>query len=155
MSDRSPVRIVVDSHLRIPLTAKLVATARTTPTWILTRPDTERARRKAFVDCGVELVDVASGASGRPEAGEMMRALGARGLTRVMVEGGGHLAAVLMGAGVVDRVVCARAGRVIGGDGVPSIAAFGIETLRAAPDFIRTGVESCGEDVVETWARKA
>ena len=70
----------------------------------------------------------------------------------VMVE---KRAAVLMGAGVVDRVLCARAGRVIGGDGVPSIAAFGIETLRAAPDFIRTGVESCGEDVVETWARKA
>jgi diaminohydroxyphosphoribosylaminopyrimidine deaminase / 5-amino-6-(5-phosphoribosylamino)uracil reductase len=155
LSERSPVRIVVDSHLRLPLTSKLVATARSTSTWIVTRPDTDRARRRTFMDCGVELIDVEPGPAGRAGAEDILRVLGSRGLTRLMVEGGGRLAAVLVGAGVVDEIVCARAGRVIGGDGVAAVAAFGTDVLGEAPDFVRSTVSACGEDVVETWLRKA
>ena len=48
------VRVVADSHLRTPLTAALVATAATAPTWMLIRDGTDRDRRRAFADAGVE-----------------------------------------------------------------------------------------------------
>jgi len=45
------------------------------------------------------------------------------------------------------------AGSVIGGDGIAAVAAFGLEKLDQAPRFVRTSLEPCGEDVLETWGR--
>src|SRR3546814_3925735 len=54
----SPVRIVLDRRLRLPLTAHLVATARETPTWLVTLAGGDAARRRAFVDSGVDGVEI-------------------------------------------------------------------------------------------------
>ena len=59
LTNRSPVRIVVDGRLRVPLTATLVATAKTTPTWFVTLKGDAPERHRAFRDCGVELIEVA------------------------------------------------------------------------------------------------
>jgi hypothetical protein len=80
---------------------------------------------------------------------------GRRGLTRVLVEGGSVLAAGLVRAGLVDRVVWVHAPLVIGGDGVPALAALGLERLADAPSFVRGGVEIVGDDVLETLVRRA
>jgi len=152
LSDRSPVRIVVDGRLRVPLTARLVASARTTPTWFVTLKGDAPERHRVFRDCGVELIEVAA-AGETVDLVAAFQELGRRGLTRVLVEGGASLAAALLRAGLIDHIAWFRAPRLIGGDGVPAITAFGIDKLAATPRFERSAVEALGDDVLETFHR--
>jgi diaminohydroxyphosphoribosylaminopyrimidine deaminase/5-amino-6-(5-phosphoribosylamino)uracil reductase len=154
LTGRSPVRVVVDPRLRLPLTAKLIQSAQRLPTWVVAFPDADPDRRQAFADCGVELIDVPGVSGDRPDTFEMMRALGQRGITRVLVEGGGRISGALLGDRVVDRIVWFRSGKIMGGDGIPVAAAFGVDRLADAPHYVRHTVEACGEDIVETWAAR-
>jgi diaminohydroxyphosphoribosylaminopyrimidine deaminase/5-amino-6-(5-phosphoribosylamino)uracil reductase len=154
MEERSPVRLAVDGRLRLPLTHKLVAGAKDTPTWMITLPAEERGqteRRDAYAGAGVEIIEAAADADGNPDLAAAIAALGERGLTRVLVEGGGRVAAALMRAALIDRVVWFRAPALIGGDGVPVIAGFGVDRMADAPRLTRTGVSLLGDDTVETY----
>jgi diaminohydroxyphosphoribosylaminopyrimidine deaminase/5-amino-6-(5-phosphoribosylamino)uracil reductase len=156
LGDRHPVRIVVDGRLRLPLTNQLVRTAKDVPTWILTTDGADPERQAALAESGVEVIAVPRDPQGEyPALDAALAALGARGLTRVLVEGGGHLVAALLRAGLVDRLAWFRAGVMLGGDGVPVAVAFGVDKLADAPRFVRQSVQPCGEDIVETWARTA
>jgi diaminohydroxyphosphoribosylaminopyrimidine deaminase/5-amino-6-(5-phosphoribosylamino)uracil reductase len=146
------VRVVADGHLRLPLTHRLVRSARQTPVWLLTLPTADAARAQAFRDCGVELIDVPADPAGNLDIAAALAALGGRGLTRLLVEGGGRLTAALLAAGRVDRLAWFRAPAVIGGDGIPAAAAFGIDDPAAAPRFVRERVEDLGnDDRLETY----
>ncbi|MBV9522558.1 MAG: bifunctional diaminohydroxyphosphoribosylaminopyrimidine deaminase/5-amino-6-(5-phosphoribosylamino)uracil reductase RibD, partial [Alphaproteobacteria bacterium] len=80
LAHRSPVRLVVDSRLRVPLTARLVAAAREVPTWFLTLGNGDAPRQEAFRECGVELIEIGADEGVGIDMGEALRALGARGL---------------------------------------------------------------------------
>jgi diaminohydroxyphosphoribosylaminopyrimidine deaminase/5-amino-6-(5-phosphoribosylamino)uracil reductase len=121
------------------------------PSWILVLPSTDASRRQAFVDCGVELIEVPADPSGNLDLAAALTALGGRGLTRLLVEGGGRLAAGLLRAGLVDRLAWFRAPTLIGGDGIAAAAAFGIDAPDAAPRFVRTDVVELGDDRLETY----
>jgi len=154
MEDRSPVRIVVDGRMRLPLTHALVATANKHPTWLVTlapRSHEEAARRKAYADCGVIVIDAAADDDGNPDLGQVMKALAQRGITRVLVEGGGRIAAALVKLDVVDRLVWFRAPRLIGADGVPAVAGFGVEQLHQAVDFRLLSSVAVGADAMDTY----
>ncbi len=153
LAGASPIRIVVDARLLLPLTHNLVATAGETPTWILTRGDGDPARRKAFADAGVRLIDVALDTDGNIDLVEALRALAGLGITRMMVEGGGRIIAGLLAANLVDRLVWFRASRVIGGDGVSAVAGFGVEALDGAANFVKVSSRPAGADIVETYVR--
>jgi diaminohydroxyphosphoribosylaminopyrimidine deaminase/5-amino-6-(5-phosphoribosylamino)uracil reductase len=101
----------------------------------------------------VEIVPVDAGPGGGLEATSLLSALGARGLTRLLVEGGGRLAAALLEAGLVDRLAWFRAGAVIGGDGRPAVAGLALRELAAAPRFRREAVLPLGDDLLETYVR--
>lgn len=153
---RSPVRIVLDSRLRLPLTSHLVATAQLTPTWLVTLAGGgEAARRRALADAGVEMIEVGADETNQISLIEALRALAERGLTRVLVEGGSHLAAGLLRERLVDRISWLRAPSLIGGDGLPAARAFGVDHLAAAPRFVRAGLIRVGDDVLETYRRSA
>jgi len=154
LSARSPVRVLFDPRLRLPLTAQLIQTAQKVPTWVVCYTDADRDRRRILVECGVELVDIAP-AGDRPNMGVMLQALAKRGITRVLVEGGGRVTGALLGEGLIDRIVWFRAGTIMGGDGTPVAAAFGVDHLAQMPKFRRIGVETCGDDVMETYARQS
>lgn len=148
------VRVVIDGRLRVPLTAKLVRTAREHPAWIFARNDADPARAGVLAENGVELVRLpADPATGHLAPLDIVRALGKRGITRVLLEGGGHLAAAFLRAGLVDRIVRFTAGVALGGDAVPAVAGLGIERLADAPRYSLLEVSRCGEDVLETWGR--
>ncbi|MBW7849189.1 MAG: bifunctional diaminohydroxyphosphoribosylaminopyrimidine deaminase/5-amino-6-(5-phosphoribosylamino)uracil reductase RibD [Rhodospirillales bacterium] len=153
LTARSPVRLVVDGHLRLPLTSRLVAAARQIPTWLLTLADADPLRREAFQSCGVELIDVTADHDGNPDLEMALRRLGERGLTRVLVEGGSHLAASLLRRDLVDRLAWFRAPRMFGGDGLPTAMPFGVNRLSDAPTFVRTSVRETASDLMETYRR--
>ena len=151
---RSPVRIVVDARLRLPLTAKLVSGARETPTWIVTRDDAERRRADALRELGVELIELPAAENGYPDPKEMLRAVGKRGVTRLLVEGGATVAAMLLRAGLTDRIAWFRSGAVMGGDGIPAVEAYGVDRLADMAQFERRGVTRLGADLLETFWRR-
>jgi diaminohydroxyphosphoribosylaminopyrimidine deaminase/5-amino-6-(5-phosphoribosylamino)uracil reductase len=153
LSGRSPLRVVVDSRLRLPLTSKLVRGARTTPTLVFTLQNVDPMRARAFTDCGVEVVSLAPDANGVLDVAATLKALAARGVTRLLVEGGARLSASLMQQRLVDRLEWFRAPRMIGGDGLPAVVGFGVDLLEDTADFIRVGVRRAGDDVMESYRR--
>jgi len=104
---------------------------------------------------GVDVILVEPGEGDRPHLGQSLRELGKRGITRLLVEGGGHLAAALLRENLVDRIAWFRAPTVLGGDGLPVAAAFGIDKLTEAPRFEHVSRIACGDDTLETFARQA
>ncbi len=150
---RPGIRIALDGRLRLPLTAKLVATAGKQPTWMICREDADASRQEAFAACGVEVIPVPADESGLPDIRRALEALAERGITRLLVEGGGQLAASLIRNDLVDRLLWFRAPAVIGGDGLAAIAAFGIETVAAAPRWRRLRTDILADDLLETFAR--
>lgn len=153
MSGRRPLRIVLDGRLRLPLTHHLVREAKAHPTLLLTGSDAPADRRAAYADAGVEVVAVPRDDAGALSLPAALEALGRRGLTRVLVEGGGILAAGLMRAGLVDRLVWFRASRVIGADGIPALGGFGLEELERTPRFRSVARMALGPDTMETFHR--
>ena len=155
LAHASPVRIIADGTLRTPPTAKLVQSASSVPTWIVTVRGADAARRGALADQGVVMVEVAADDAGKPDLAEAMTALAARGFTRVLVEGGGELAAALLRADLVDRVAWFHAPKVMGGEGIPAALGLGIDRVDEAPEFRRVEIMEVGEDVFETYVRGA
>jgi len=148
------VRVVADSHLRTPLTARLVATAAAAPTWILIAPGHDAARAAAMRDAGVELVEVP-----RNEAGidlkAALAALAARGVTRLLAEGGAQLAASLLRADLVDRIAWFHASAILGGDAYPAVEALGVERLAEMSRFTRVASRPVGADILTEFKRAA
>lgn len=71
----------------------------------------------------------------------------------VMIEAGAQIAAAAIAADLVDRIEWFRAPVLLGGDGLPVVAALGLETLNAAPIFKRTGIRERGADLQESYER--
>ena len=151
LRDRSPLRIVADGRLALPPTHRLAADGR--PCWALCREDADPDRARALEDAGVRLIRLPADAQGRMDLAAGLLRLGEEGLTRLLVEGGGVLAAALLKAGLVDRIHWFRAPAVMGGDGLPAIAALGAEDPGEAPRFHLHARRRAGDDIWEVWRR--
>ena len=146
MAARSPVSIVADSTLRLPAGAQVVARARERPCWVMLTPRAPLDRRRLLEEKGVRLIEVESGRDGRPAPQAMAAALAGLGLTRVLIEGGGTLAAAFVAAGLIDQVAWFHAPLLIGGDGRASLSPFGIERLVDAPRLLPRSTRAVGND---------
>jgi len=151
LAGRSPVRVVLDRELRIPLGAKLFADAKAVPTWVVTDGCADSGRKQALADRGIEVIDVSADPAGGLSLPEVLASLAGRGVTRVLVEGGGRLAAALLKDGLVDRLVWAHAPMLIGGDGIPAVAALALGSLADAPRFERLSSDIAGDDGFATF----
>jgi diaminohydroxyphosphoribosylaminopyrimidine deaminase/5-amino-6-(5-phosphoribosylamino)uracil reductase len=148
------VRVVADSHLRTSLTSRLVATARQSPTWIMATASADGERRAALERAGVTVLPVGASELG-VDLRQGLQAVAQQGITRVLVEGGGQLAAAMLRADLVDRIAWFHAPGVLGGDGVPSVQAFGVSALAAMPRFVREAAAPLGADMLTELRRAA
>ena len=154
LEDHSPIRLVADGRLRLPLTAKLVRSATDLPTWLLTLDGADMVRTKAYADCGMDVVPVPHGENGLMDMDSALRILGERGVNTLLVEGGAHLASSLLQNDLVDRLVWFRAPSIIGGDGTGAVAPVGVDRLDMAPTFHLTDSRPLGNNVMETYERE-
>jgi diaminohydroxyphosphoribosylaminopyrimidine deaminase/5-amino-6-(5-phosphoribosylamino)uracil reductase len=148
LGHRSPVRVVIDRHLRVPPTAKIITEARRVPTWLLILRSIDPSRRQPFLAAGATLIEIDPDPGGQIDLALALGALGQRGITRLLVEGGAQLAAALLRARLVDRLAWVHAPLLIGGDGIPAIAGLALEALADAPGFERVSMEAVGDDVL-------
>ena len=150
----SPVRIVLDSQARLPPTSRLATSARATPVWLVCTRDALADRRDRLAGLGVEIVEVEVGTDGRIDVAAAAQALGARGLTRVLIEGGGQVAASFLKAGLVDGISSYRAGVILGEDGRSAVGGLEFARLGSAPRFRLVSARQLLGDTLETWRRE-
>ena len=148
---RSPVRVVLDGRLRLAPTSSLARSARDVPVWLLTRRPAARTPARTLTGLGVEVIEAGTGPDGRLDLGEVLGVLAARGITRVLVEGGARLAAALLRGRLVDRVVWFQAPLIIGGDGLPAVAELGVDALAEAIALARVQSAPMAGDTVHHY----
>lgn len=149
---RQPVRIVAAGRLDIPQDGALARSAGQVPLWLVHGPDAPVAVRAFWTRLGARLIEVPGG----PDGLDMMaalNALGAEGLTRVLCEGGGRLAAALLRQGLVDALALFSAGLVLGGDARAAIGSLALDRLSDARRFRLTEVSRVGADTLSLWTK--
>jgi diaminohydroxyphosphoribosylaminopyrimidine deaminase / 5-amino-6-(5-phosphoribosylamino)uracil reductase len=150
MAAFSPVRIVLDTRLRLPVANALATSARTTPVWVMAATDAAPAPARALQDASVVVVQ-APASDGRLDITAVLRLLAERGITRLMVEGGPTVAASFVAADLVDEAALFRSARAIGADGIDALEGVPLEALTGRLRSL--GREPVGEDSVEFFAR--
>jgi diaminohydroxyphosphoribosylaminopyrimidine deaminase / 5-amino-6-(5-phosphoribosylamino)uracil reductase len=117
MEDRSPIRIVLDASLSLPLTSNLVKTARSVPLWIAALEDANPAKRVALQAAGCRILSCESD-SGRIALPELLFDLGAEGVSSVLVEGGAAVARSFLNQRLADRVSLFTSPVIVGIGGI-------------------------------------
>lgn len=129
----NPVRVVLDSALRLPVTSRLAqGAASVAPTWVVTLAGADAGRAATLEALGVRVLRVDADETGRLPVAGALTALAGQGLTRLLVEGGPSAATSFLKAGLVDQVEWFRAPMLIGGDGLPAVGALGADMLEQA-----------------------
>lgn len=131
----SPVRVVLDHKLRLPLESRLAQDARRRPTWVIGSGGAAASQATALRDLGVEVVRLEPDQSGRISLEAALQALAARGITRLLVEGGARLTASFLKEALVDRVAFFQAPSLIGGSGYPVAEDLGVADPQQALRF--------------------
>jgi len=147
-----PVRVVATRRLDLPEGGRLFADLPEVPLWLCHGPDASETRRRDADAKGARLIGVAEGPEGLDPAA-LMTALGDAGLTRILCEGGGHLAAALLAAGMVDELLLFSAGRALGSDGRPALGPLRLTRLAEAPRFTLVEARAVGDDLLQRWRR--
>jgi diaminohydroxyphosphoribosylaminopyrimidine deaminase/5-amino-6-(5-phosphoribosylamino)uracil reductase len=140
VAGRDPLRVVVDTDARTPLTAKVVRAKDPQHTVIFVARDAEPRRTKRLRDAGVLLATLPR-ADGGLDLGTALRWLGEHGVNTVLSEAGPRVAGSLVRGGLADRLVIFTA-PIAGGEGPPALAG-----VTAATDLRNVRVRRFGEDV--------
>jgi diaminohydroxyphosphoribosylaminopyrimidine deaminase/5-amino-6-(5-phosphoribosylamino)uracil reductase len=154
MAARSPVRVVLDSALRLPLGGKLAMDAEEAPVWVLAEAAALQENERDLAAEGVIVQRIASSEPGRLDLEAVLKALAARGITRLMVEGGPTVAAAFVSADLVDEAVIFRSQQTIGPDGIDALEGLPLSALTESRSLRPRGVELVGADTMEEFERR-
>ena len=123
---RSPVRIICDSRLRIPLDSQICQTAKEYSTIVACAEDPCR-KKEALEGLGIEVVCCPNG-QGRVDLVQLMNHLGKQGIDSILLEGGGTLNDSALQQGIVQRVMVFLAPKLFGGEMAQTpVAGSGVE----------------------------
>jgi diaminohydroxyphosphoribosylaminopyrimidine deaminase/5-amino-6-(5-phosphoribosylamino)uracil reductase len=150
MVERSPVRVVLDASLKLPLATSVVATVSATPTWVFTSRKPSEIAEDILKQKGCKVFRVGD-RNGMLDLDEVMKVLAEQGITRLMVEGGPIVAASFVGGDLVDEAVLLRAEKTVGPTGIDALEGMALGALRESLHL--RGSEKLGGDTVETYVR--
>ena len=152
--DRKPLRVVLDTHLRLPERSRLAATAREAPTLVIAGPEAPDEAARRLEDAGMMIERVPLDAEAHVDLRHALRALSVRGITRAFSEGGPRVAARLIALELADEVALITAEKPLGRPGVaaldPEARAALIDGSRYRP--VETAVY--GPDTMRLWERR-
>lgn len=154
---RDPIRIIADSHLRIPMDSQLVRTAGQQPLIVACLPDADEEKAAQLQEKGVEVLRIpgVTTADITEEQKEvislpvLMKELGARKIDGILLEGGGQLNESALQAGIVDRIYCYIAPKIFGGAQAKTpVEGQGLTRAADAWQFNRIGMQKFGQDIL-------
>lgn len=148
---RDPARVIIDGRLRLPASAKVFRQRSSAPTILVTTPaNRPRAERLYGNRRGarsiVEIV-AAQSKAGKIDLNALMREFGRRGWSKILLEGGAHLAGAALAAGIVDRVAFFIAPRILGG-GLPAVEGMISRSVRGSIRLGKLHVAPVGDDLL-------
>ena len=154
---RDPIRIIADSHLRIPMDSRHVRTAGPQPLIVACLPDADEEKAAQLQEKGVEVLRIpgVTTADITEEQKEvislpvLMKELGARKIDGILLEGGGQLNESALQAGIVDRIYCYIAPKIFGGAQAKTpVEGQGLTRAADAWQFNRIGMQEFGQDIL-------
>lgn len=146
---RDPTRIILDAGEYLDSNRKVFTQVSNAPTWVAV---SDATRQYPFAD---DVIHV-PGSQGSIEMAVLMKLLGERGITSVLIEGGGTTNASAFSAGIVDKVMFFIAPKILGGrDAISPVEGVGSETMNEAIALDRVTVTQVGDDwLAEGYVRK-
>ena len=141
---RNPIRIICDTHLRTPLHAQVVQTAKEVPTWIATAV-TDTTKKAQYENFGCRILEVPQ-KDGHIDLQVLMRLLGEENVDGILLEGGGTLNWSALRAEIVDAVQTYIAPKIFGGTAQSPVAGAGVALPDEGIRLENTRCISCGED---------
>jgi diaminohydroxyphosphoribosylaminopyrimidine deaminase / 5-amino-6-(5-phosphoribosylamino)uracil reductase len=142
-------RVVLDPHVTTAPESKLVQTAREAPVLIFAAEQSLDGREKKLESLGVEIVATPRSSEGL-DLGRVLQELGRRGISGLLVEGGGETAARFVESGLAQKLTLFYAPKLLGSGGVPMIGALRVTKMAEALEFSVSRLETIGEDVAVT-----
>jgi len=151
---RNPIRIICDTQLKTPKTARVVTTAHQQPTWLLTAC-LDEGRMAPYLEAGCQIIQVKT-KEGHLDLKSAMVILGERGIDGILLEGGATLNASMLTAGLIQKVQTYIAPKLFGGSLAPSpIGGAGIDEPDAAYQLTDTTMTPLGDDIcIESYVLK-
>lgn len=146
VSGRDPLRVVVDSSLRTPPEALVVAGGAARGTLLATTAAAPASRRAALEALGTTILTLPA-CKGRVDLQALLIALGERGVTSVMVEGGATLITTLLHKRLAGRLAVCIAPKILGA-GIEAVGELGIRDLGQSLSLAELSVEHCGADLI-------
>lgn len=144
-----PQRVVFDTHLRTPVDGRLAMDAYAAPVLLIASQGADAERRAALEAVGCQIQSVALDAAGHIDLALALEHLQARGIRRLLVEGGAAIHGALLRAGLADQVSTFVAPLVLGGrTAVPAVSDSGFETLDVAPRLEDVMWRRLGDDLL-------
>ncbi len=150
MQERSPIRVVLDAQLRVPLSTSVIATVRETPTWVFTAAKASGMAEEILTLKGCKVFRV-DGENGKLDLDAVLKRLAREGITRLMVEGGPTVAASFVAADLVDEAVLIHSEKPIGEDGIAPLEGMALDALTGR--LRARGGEQLGADTLEHFER--
>lgn len=144
----NPLRVVVDSSLRLPPRAQVAQVAEDRRTLMVTTDQAADAKVQALRQRGVEVICLQDGGDGRVNLDALCAVLGERGVASVLVEGGSLLTAALLERRLVDKMVFFVAPKIIGGDGISVFGPCGVDTMAEVLSLRDLTSRQIGDDII-------
>ncbi|MGB7365412.1 MAG: bifunctional diaminohydroxyphosphoribosylaminopyrimidine deaminase/5-amino-6-(5-phosphoribosylamino)uracil reductase RibD [Carnobacterium jeotgali] len=147
LNSRNPIRIVVDSQLRIPIASKVLTQQDKAKTIVATTRRANKEKLDTLKQMGIEVL-VTKEKSGRVDLQELMKLLGAKGIDSILLEGGANLNFSALEEGIVDKIQSYIAPKIIGGkEAKTAVEGAGVHSLKNAFQIDRMTPVMVGEDL--------
>ena len=143
---KSPVRIILDTNLRIPKDCHLINTACEVPTWVIT----ENKMIDCLEDFGVKIINVKN----IKNIHSVLKVLANAGLTKILVEGGSKVLGSFFHQGFGDKIAWFKAPVTIGPEGIPAIEGFELKDIYNSQIYKSNFKKNIDKDVLEIFLTK-
>lgn len=152
--DLSPVRVILDSGLKLSLESKLVKTAKDVPVWVFSGPNIDKNRHETMSSLGVKIEPIEQINGGKLDLNKVLVSLGQNGITRLMVEGGSILSGALLDGDFIDELVVFESRLEIGKNGILPFDDRKIDVITGSPLYYLAETRDVGDDKMHIFRKR-
>jgi len=144
---RNPLRIVLDSRLRIPLESRILQNQNQAGTMIVTTKKAAKAKSRRLEEMGIELLYTNMTKKGEIDLSDLFLKLGQKGVSSVLVEGGSSIITSVLREGLADKLLVIIAPKIVG-KGIEGVGDLGITLMDQALTFHQHKLRKLGQDLL-------